>query len=271
MPDLLRPVRVLRYSAVNAWADMWVIFSPLTWILGWVSRVLVQVVFFALIGLLLDSDDAVRYLFIGNAVMITAMEATMSVTTTTWERRQGTMPLLVAAPTRLWPVFVGRSVQWLPTGVITASVALFALGPAFGIEWTPAQAVVVLACLAVVAVATYCFALMLSAIVLTAMDLHNVISNVAQAITMLIAGVMVPVSFWPGWVEAIAQALPLTHGLAAIRAVTDARAVGPVAGEVAAGLVLTVGVGALWLLAAALLLEYLAAAGRRTGSIEFAE
>jgi ABC-2 type transport system permease protein len=271
MRDAIRPVRVLRYSAANAWADMWVIFSPLTWSVGWVSRVLVQVVFFALIGLLLDSDEAVRYLFIGNAVMITAMEATMSVTTTTWERRQGTMPLLVAAPTRLWPVFVGRSIQWLPTGVITASVALFALGPAFGVSWTPTRALAVLACLVVVAVATYCFALLLSAIVLTAMDLHNVISNIAQATTMLIAGVMVPVAFWPGWVQAVAQALPLTHGLAAIRAITDAPAVAPVAGEIATGLLLTLGVGAAWLLGAALLLEHLAAAGRRDGSIEFAE
>src|SRR5919106_101913 len=255
MPDPLRPLRVLRYSAANAWADMWVIFSPLTWSVGWVSRVLVQVVFFALIGLLLESDEAVRYLFVGNAVMITAMEATMSVTTTTWERRQGTLPLLVAAPTRLWPVFVGRSVQWLPTGVITASIALFALGPAFGVHWTPARALTVLACLVVVAVATYCFALLLSAIVLPALDLHNVVSNVAQATTMLIAGVMVPVAFWPGWVEAAAQALPLTHGLAAIRTVTDSASLGPVLGDVLTGLLLTIGVGAAWLLAAALLLE----------------
>jgi ABC-2 type transport system permease protein len=271
MRELLAPLRVLRYSAGNAWADMWVIFSPLTWSLGWVSRVLVQVVFFALIGLLLDSDDAVRYLFIGNAVMITAMEATMSVTTTTWERRQGTMPLLVAAPTRLWPVFVGRGVQWLPTGVITASVALFGLGPAFGVEWTLARALTVFGCLIAVAVATYCFALLLSAIVLTVMDLHNIVSNLAQAITMLIAGVMVPVTFWPGWVQGAAQALPLTHGLAAIRTVVDASTVASIAGDVTAGLVFTIGVGACWLLSAALLLEYLAAAGRRSGSIEFAE
>ena len=271
MHEILRPLRVLRYSAANAWADMWVIFSPLTWSLGWVSRVLVQVVFFALIGLLLESEEAVRYLFIGNAVMITAMEALMSVTTTTWERRQGTMPLLVIAPTRLWPVFVGRSVQWLPTGVITASVALFVLGPAFGVGWTPTRALTVLGCLVVVSVATYCFALFLSAIVLTAIDLHNVISNMAQATTMLIAGVMVPVSFWPGWVEAIAQALPLTHGLAAIRSVVAAPAVAPVAGEVVPGVLLTLGVGAIWLLSAALLLERVAAAGRRSGSIEFTE
>ncbi len=250
---------------------MWVIFSPLTWSLGWVGRVLVQVVFFALIGLLLDSDDAVRYLFIGNAVMITAMEATMSVTTATWERRQGTLPLLVAAPTRLWPVFVGRSLQWLPTGVITASVALFALGPAFGVGWTPTRALTVLACLVVVAMATYCFALLLGALVLSAMDLHNVISNVAQATTMLIAGVMVPMTFWPGWVQAAAQALPLTHGLAAIRTVIDSPTVAPVAGEVMIGLLVTIGVGAAWLLVAALLLEYLAVTGRRSGSIEFAE
>ena len=40
----------------------------------------------------------------------------MSIASTTWERNAGTLPLLIAAPGPLWPVFVGRSVQWLPSG-----------------------------------------------------------------------------------------------------------------------------------------------------------
>ena len=267
---LTGPFRVIRYSTANAWADMWVMYSPLSWTLGWLGRVVVQVVFFAMIGLLLDSPGAVQFLFVGNAVMLTAMEAMMCVPSTTWERHQGTLPLLVASPARLWPVFVGRSVQWLPSGVATASVALLAVGPAFGVSWTPAQAVAVVGCLMVVAVTTYCLGLVLAAVVLAAMHLRNLVSNLAITLMMLLCGVMVPVSFWPGWVQAIAQAVPLTHGLAAVRTLAGAPGGAPVLGEVAGDLLRAGGIGAAWLLLAALLLERLAAAGRRSGSIEFA-
>lgn len=272
LPELVtRPLRVMRYSTANAWADMWVMYTPLSWCVGWVSRVVLQVVFFAMIGLLLDSPEAVRFLFIGNAVMTTTMEALTSVFSSTWERRQGTLPLLVAAPSRLWPVFVGRSVQWLPSGVLTASVALFAVGPAFGVSWTPGRALAALGCLALVAVTSYCFALVVAAIVLAIMELRDALAGIVQVGTMVIGGVMVPVSFWPGWVQAVAQTLPLTHGLAAVRTLADPPPGGVAAGELVPPLLLAAGIGAGWLVLAALLLERLASAGRRTGSIEFAD
>lgn len=125
-------------------------FTPASWTFGYLSRLLTQVIFFALIGVLLDSADVIRFLFIGNAVVFMAFEAFICVATTTWERRQGTLPLLVAAPGPLWPVFVGRSVQWLPTGLLSSSVALFALGPIFGVTWRLPQAMAVFGALVVV-------------------------------------------------------------------------------------------------------------------------
>lgn len=267
---MLAPLRVLRHSAAKAWADMWAMYSPLGWAVGWMSRVLLQVIFFAIIGLLLDDPDRVRYLFIGAAVMVTAVETLISVASITWERRQGTLPLLVAAPARLWPVFVARSVQWVPSGVLTASVALFALGPFFGVTFTPLRALAAFASLLVAAVTGYLFATTLGALVLAAMNLRNVVSNIAQAMMMLTCGVVVPLEFWPGWVQAAAQTIPLTHALAAVRALADPPASG-LAGEVATGLGLAVTAGAGWLVVTALLLERLAAAGRRSGSIEFAD
>lgn len=272
MPEpVMQPLRVVRYSAANAWADMWVMYSPLTWTVGWLGRVVAQVIFFATIGLLLDAPEATRYLFIGNAVMVTAMEGLLVVPSTTWERRQGTLPLLVASPSRLWPVFVGRSLEWLPSGVLTASVALFAVGPAFGVTWTLSTALATVGGLIVVAVSTYCLGLVLAALVLAAMDLRNVVSGVVYMTMMLISGVMVPVTFWPGWVQAAAQAVPLTHGLAAIRLLADPPTGGVPTGEVAILLLRGVGIAVGWLLVAALLLERVAAAGRRAGTIEFAD
>lgn len=265
------PLRAIRYSAYNAWVDMWAMYSPAGWLVGWVSRVLFQVIFFTVIGLLLDSPDAVRFLFIGQVVMVAAMEALTSVASTTWERRQGTMPLLVAAPARLWPVFVGRSIQWVPSGILTSSVACFGLGPLFGVTFSPGRAVAMFACLVVAGVGTYFLAMVLGAIVLTAMSMRNVVSNIAQMVMMLICGVTVPVTFWPEWVQAIAQAVPLTHAVTAARVLADVPAGTAVAAEVASHLGVALVVGVAWLVVAALLLERLAAAGRRSGSIEFAD
>lgn len=272
MPELVTaPLRVIRYSTYNAWVDMWAMYSPLGWAVGWMSRAMLQVVFFAIIGVLLDSPDAVRYLFVGAAVMIGATEALTSTATTTWERRQGTMPLLVAAPTPLWPVFVGRSVQWIPSGVLTTSVALFGLGPFFGVTFSPLRAVAVFGCVIVTGVTTYFLAMVLGAIVLGAMSLRNVVSNVAQVLMTLTCGVTVPVAFWPEPVQAAVQAVPLTHTLGAVRTLADAPAGAPIAAEVLSGVGLALAVGVGWLVLAALILERLTAAGRRSGSIEFAD
>src|SRR5690606_22696843 len=230
MRDLLTPLRVIRASSANAWADLWVMYSPTSWTVGWLSRVLMQVVFFAMIGLLLDVPGAVRFLFIGNAVMITVMEVLFSIASTGWERSQGTLPLLIASPSRLWPVFIGRSVQWLPSGILTASVALFVLGPAFGITWSPGRAVAAFGVLIVVAVSTYCFGLTLGAVTLAAMRLRIVVVNLIHPLMILLGGVMVPMTFWPTWIQVIGQALPLTHGLAAIRSLADAPSGASVAG-----------------------------------------
>jgi ABC-2 type transport system permease protein len=159
----------------------------------------------------------------------------------------------------------------MPSGVVTASVALFGVGPVFGVTWTLTTALAALGALVVVALTTYCFALVLAALVLAAMDLRNVVSGIAATTTMLISGVMVPITFWPGWVQAVAQALPLTHSLAAIRTLADPPPAGVDAGGVLLHLLLAVGVGGVWLLLAAVLLERLAEVGRRSGTIEFAD
>lgn len=259
-------VRIVRHSAVNALADLRATYSVKTWTFGWLGRVVSQVVFFALIGRLLDSPEAAAFLLIGNAVMIAALEAMMVVASTTWERRAGTLPLLVAAPAPLAPVFIGRSLQWLPSGVASALIALFGAGPFFGVTWSLPEALVVSLIVVAVSLTTYCFGLFLAALVLRAMDLRNIISNVAYLAMMAVCGVMVPTSFWPGWVQAVAQAVPLTHGLRAVRRI-DANGVVP---PVALDCLLAFGTATVWLGLAAATLHRLAEQGRRDGSIEFA-
>lgn len=251
-----------------AWADFRTIYTPLSWSVGWLGRIVMQVMFFALIGLLLDDHEAVMYLFIGQAVMACVVEVFMSVPSTTWERSTGTLALLVAAPGALWPVFVGRSAQWLPSGVATASVALFAVGPFFGVTWQLPAALLTILYLLVTGAAMYAVALTLAAVVLRGPRWRNVCSNVGHTTVMLACGVTVPITIWPGWVQGLSHGLPLTHGLQAIRDLQAGVAEpGPMLAHTG-WLLLT---GAMWLTLAALGFTVFGERGRRDGTIDFQE
>ncbi|ASO18778.1 ABC-2 type transport system permease protein [Actinoalloteichus hoggarensis] len=252
-----------------ALADLRTVYTPLTWTLGWLGRIIVQVLFFASIGLLLQSQEAVLYLFVGQAVMACAVEAFLSVASTTWERNTGTLGLLIVAPGPLWPVLVGRSFFWVPSGIATSSVTLFVLGPFLGVEWSPLTAAAAFGCLVLTSVGSYGTALVLGAIVLRGPRWRNVVGNLGHTTMMLLSGVTVPLSFFPGWCQAVGQAFPLTHGLAAIRELAAGGAVDWARVGVGAGLAFVL--GAAWLAVAAAMFTRFAATGRRDGSIELDE
>ncbi|MEU3027798.1 ABC transporter permease [Streptomyces incarnatus] len=258
--------RIVRCSAVNAAADLRATYTWSTWLLGWLVRMLCQVLFFTLAGRTFSGGTHERFLFLGNSLALCAIEAMMVVASSAWERRAGTLPLLVAAPADVAWIFVGRSLQWLPSGIGTSLVALLGLGPFFGVHWTPATAAVAALLVASTAVGIYCFGLLLAALVLGASSWRNVASNVAYLSMMAVCGVEVPVDFWPPPVRVVAWAMPLTHGLDALRALVD----GGGAATVARAALLCLAVGAAWLVAALLLLRGMAARGRRDGSIAFA-
>jgi ABC-2 type transport system permease protein len=249
----------------NARADFGLVYTWRTWLGGWLLRVVTQVAFFALVGEVLLSRSAAQYLAVGNAVVISAIEAMMVVASTTWERRAGTLPLLVAAPGPLPMVLAGRSVQWLASGTVSGSVAFFAVGVLFGVSFPMPAALLVIPLIALVGLASYGLGLLLAGFVLAAMDLRNLVSNLAYLTLMAITGVQVPLSFWPGWLQGVAQVLPVTHGLAAVRALVTG---GPT-GDVLRSAVLEAAVGASWLCVALCFFRYFAEAGRHDGSIEF--
>lgn len=260
--------RIIGAAMRTAWADLRTTYTPLTWSVGWLGRIVMQVAFFALIGLLLDDADAVVYLFVGQAVMACVVEVFMSVASTTWERAIGTLALLVSAPGELWPVFVGRSVQWLPSGIATASVALFAVGPFFGVSWTLPAALAAFGVLVLTAVSMYPVALCVASVVLRGPRWRNVASNVSHVLVMLISGVTVPTLIWPGWVQVVGQGLPITHGLAVIR---DLQAAAASVGPALAGAAWTAGLGLVWFVLAGVGFTMFGEAGRRDGSIDLQE
>lgn len=259
--------RILRHAVASGFADYSVMYTPLTWTFGWMARVLCQVTFFALIGRLLGSDEVTRYLLVGNAVMFVVIEACFVNASTTWERRAGTLPLLVAAPVNPLTVFFGRSLFWLVTGTTSSSLALFILAPVFGVNLSWPSALLAVPLILVVGFSAYCCAIMFAGIVLRFMHLRNVAGNVINLSVMAFCGVQVPRQFWPEAVQWITAFLPVSHGLQAIRDLLD----GAAASTILAGVALELAVAGGWLVLAALTFRHLAEGGRKNGSIEFAD
>lgn len=259
--------RVAVASAANAFADFKMMYTPTSWLFGWLTRMLFQVAFYALIGTLLGSPERQRYLLVGAAAMAMVTEVMLVCASTAWERRAGTLPLLVVAPVDYFPVFVGRSVQWIPSSITTSAVSLFAMGPLFGVRWTfatavPAAGVLVLTCLG-----TYLFALAVGAVVLNFIELRNVVGAVVSLVTTILSGAVVAVDFWPVPLQLVAGTLPVTHGLRALRTLAE----GEVSTTVLVDSALVAAFGLGWALLAGVLLKVLVETGRRRGTLEYSD
>jgi ABC-2 type transport system permease protein len=225
-----------------------------------------QVSFYALVGRLLGSQAQVEFLVIGNAVYVVAMEACIVVLATVAERRGGTLPLMVAAPATHLTVYLGRGVHYLASGLLTSSIALFALPPLFGIDLPMPRAVLALPMIVVIGLSAYFYGSAVSCLVLHKPSRRWTAMNLSYLVLLAFAGVNVPVDYWPAPVEAAAQLLPLTHGLTAIRTLLDA---GPVT-DVLTQLALEAVVGAGWLAVAAFGFARVVRVGRARGTLELA-
>lgn len=254
------PLRVGSAATLVALGDLRAVYSPLSWGVGWLGRVSSQVVFFAVIGLLLQDPDLLLRLGIGQAVLMCWAESMLSAQSTARERDSGSIPLLVAAPGPVWPVLLGRSVHWMGSAVATSAIALLGLCTALGARWTVEGALLAMLGLCATALGGYAVGLAIGVWLLRARAWHNVVPNVLNGMLIIAAGVTVPVASWPEPVQWAAQPFPLTAALAFIRGAASGAA-DPV--QLLAALALAIA----WLVLACCSLGWLVRAARRDGSL----
>lgn len=257
-------LRILRNAMHLGYVDFRYQWSPATWLGGWCVRVLAQTTFFALIGQLLGSPLKVEYLLIGNSIMVGCEAALLAVQATTWERFDGTYPLLVVAPASMLPSVVGRTSAWLIDGMATAVIAFYTAALIFRLPLTPVRGLEVLPLILLTCISAYCLALFLGALVSLKPSLRNMVSQVMRLSMMAICGVNVPVTFWPLAVQVTANVLPVTHGVQAVRLALSGAP--PAAVLTSALLELVVAAG--WLLVALVSFNGIAERGRTDGSID---
>lgn len=266
MSGTVHAVRVLRFAAISGfWETLGSVYTPTSWLFGLFARMLAQVAFFASLGWVLGTEAAVRFLFVGNAAMAACASSLTVTTATVGERNNGTLPLLVASPSSPLNVLMGRGAAFVPNGLIMALGAAVIVGPFFDVTLPWPRFPALIALLTLVALSTYMAATFLAGVVLRAPATQRTVANLGRLVMMAFCGVSVPRRFFPEAVQWLSAALPLTHGLKAVRELYGTADVSSILGNT--GLEAVVGLG--WLSLSLCTFQWLAQAGRKDGSLVF--
>ena len=266
MKRVVGTLRVVRHAVISGAYDYFAIYTLKSWILGWFVRVVSQVIFFALIGRLLESEDRTHFLLLGNAVMVAAMGGIFALNMTTAERANGTLSLLVASPSSPVVVFASRGLYIVADGIFSALLGLVVVAPLFDLALPWPRVLLVVPLVALVGLSAYCFSTFLAGVVLRKREINGLVVNTTIVTLMTMCGVNVPIDFFPAALEGVANVLPITNGLQAIRDTID----GDPASVIALNAAAETAVALAWLSLAVATFGRFVGHGRRDGSLEFA-
>ena len=191
---------------------------------------LTQMVFFAFVVALGGGGQSeIAFTAIGNAVATVTYSSVFSVCQTTdSEKQQGTMEHLLVSPAGRLALYFGRGLLPILVSLATVTVglayAVLLFGVSIPVSAIPAVGVSVL----LTAFAMVGFGLLLGGVALY-LRTSIILGNIFLFIGLLLSGVNFPLSSLPPALQYVGDALPLTWGLAAIRASISGEALGSLA------------------------------------------
>ena len=216
----------MSFRALFNWLSPWIYIPSL------VIGPLFQILLFAYIGRTtgLASD---KFFVIGNALQYASIPCLFAMTNiVAGERFQNTLAYILVSPAGRIPIFVGRAVPVVVNGAFVAGLSL-ALGALLLDVHIPVASLAPLA-LVVVVTAYSCTGLgLISAGLGLRIRETAVLANVMFGILLIFTGANVPIDTLPGWMAAISDWLPITHGIEAGRRVADGEPLRDVGGLVA--------------------------------------
>jgi ABC-2 type transport system permease protein len=230
---------LISYRAMFDWLNPWILVPSLL-----VSPIC-QVLLFAYIGRSAGVGNDEFYL-IGNALNYAAIPCLFAMGATIGgERYSQTLGIILTTPARRIPLFLGRSLPAILNGWAVAMFGLVAGGLLLGVSipWRAWPAIALVA--AVTSASCTGLGLVIGAIALRVRE-SATLCNVMFLVLLVFCGVNVSLPDLPGWMQAVGNVLPLTHGIQAAREVAAGGALADVTGllvrELAVGAVF-VGIG----------------------------
>jgi len=203
-------------------------FMRIDFILGTVFVIpLTQMVFFAFVAQL--GGDSVAYTALGNAVATVTYSSVFSVCQTTdSEKWQGTMEHLLVSPANRLALYFGRGLIPILISLATVTVGLTYADAFFGVRIAASAIPALAVSVVLTAFAMVGFGLLLGGIALY-LRTSIILGNIFLFAGLLLSGVNFSLSALPLPLQYVGDALPLTWGLAAIRAAVAGDGLGTLA------------------------------------------
>ena len=212
---------------------------------------LTQMVFFAFVVQLGGGGASqIAFTAVGNAVATITYSSVFSVCQTTdSEKEQGTMEHLLVTPTNRLALYFGRGLIPILISLATVAVGLAYAAAFFRVSIPYASLPTLIVSVVLTAFAMVGFGLLLGGVALY-LRTSIILGNIFLFIGLLLSGINFPLSSLPLPLQWAGDALPLTWGVAAIRAALSGESIGalaPLWGAVTISAVLSFGLAiGLW-------------------------
>jgi ABC-2 type transport system permease protein len=247
------------YRALFNWLSPWILVPV------FVVDPLTQLLLFVYVGRSARlADDS--FFVIGNALLAVAVPCLFGMTIAIGdERRQGTLPLLLVSPAARVPLFLGRALPVILNGVAVSVLGITLGALLLDVDLPPATWLPLLIAVVVTAFSCTGLGLVAAALGLRARE-STLSSNVLIGVLLIFTGANVPRDALPGWMTAVGDVLPITHGIAAARTI----AAGGGLADAAPDLVAEAVVGLVSAAVGLVMLRMFEAESRRRATLELA-
>ena len=249
---------LLSYIALFHW------LQPLTYAASKIVMPLAQILFFTLLGTFATGKDSAHFYVIGNAMQIAAVSGIYGVVFSIGgDRWNGTLPYLFGTPANRIVLFFGRAFMHVIDGALGVVIGFVWGVVLLGLDLSHTNLLLLALVILVTTLSTCGLGLLMGCLGLITVNIMF-INNTVYFVLLIFSGANVPVSALPGWMQAISQALPLTRGIAAARALIA----GAGLAEVAPLLLGEFGVGLAYGFLGYLLFSWFETQAKRRGTLE---
>jgi ABC-2 type transport system permease protein len=215
---LIEDLRVIRSAARTAVISSFTVLPPWLWLLQIFSVSLFSMAFFAFVAAFADNPEiSVAYIALGNALQSLAFSTVYSVTNLSGiEKHMGTLQVVLASPTRIFKVFLGKSLFQIVTGIITVIVSLSYAVFIFGVDFSQVNLLSLSLIVIMTTLAMLGFGLMISSLGLYFRS-NVIMGSLFMYMSLIFSGVNFPVSYLPEFLQPISYLLPMTYGVSGLR------------------------------------------------------
>ena len=217
MKKILKNFRLFFQGALLSYIALFHWLRPSTYLATKVITPLFQILFFTLLGMYATGPENAHFYVIGNAVQVAALSGIFGVTLSIGgDRWEGTLAYLFGTPANRLTLFVGRAFMHVIDGMFGVVIGLTWGTLLLSLDLSNTDPVALALTIFITTLSTSGMGLLLGCMSLITRNVMF-INNTVYFLLLVFAGVNIPISSLPQWMQPLSYALPMTRGIAAAR------------------------------------------------------